>query len=63
MTAESHDDGSIVTLGTKNLLNGAATIHKDGLLVGDYTLQATYTPDAVSDLLPSIGEPADRHQG
>lgn len=56
LTAESHNDGTIIAMGTKNLLNGAATIHKDGLRVGDYTLQATYTPDAVSDLLPSIGE-------
>lgn len=53
LTAENLEDGTIHAIGTKNLVNGTTTIYRDGLLVGDYTLHASYTPNGASDSLPS----------
>lgn len=56
LTAESLADGTVYPLGTKNLVNGTTTIYQDGLKVGDYVLHATYTPNGVSDSLPSSAD-------
>ncbi|MFI5429990.1 Ig-like domain-containing protein [Aeromicrobium sp. UC242_57] len=56
LTAENQTNGTITVIGTKNLTGGEATFHQDGLLVGDYTLRATYTPDGDSDSLASTGQ-------
>lgn len=56
LTAENLADGTVIALGTKKLAAGTTTIYQDGLLVGDYTLHASYSPDGNTDALPSSAD-------